>query len=303
MRFGVSHANIGRFADPAAATELAHAVEDAGFESLWTVDHVVLPKHHGRHYPETADGSLPFPIDHPIAEPLAWIAHVGAVTTRLRLGTGILVLPQRNPLVAAKTLATVDRMSGGRLDVGIGAGWLREEFDALGADFRHRGALLDEHLAAMRALWSTDVATHDGDHVRFSEVACSPRPVQHPLPVHVGGYSDVAARRAGRVGQGFFPGGSDDLPRLRELMARARAAATDAGRDPVDLEITTRWTRDPDRLWDTSHLDALAAAGVDRVLVPAWVLDQLGLHDTITRIADRVIPQYAAPPHEHEETR
>lgn len=292
MRFGVSHANIGRFAEPSAAVALVQAVEAAGFESIWTVDHVVLPKHYAKRYPETSDGAFPFRIDLPIAEPLTWIAYAASASETIRMGTGILVLPQRNPLVTAKVLASLDRLTRGRLDVGVGAGWLREEFDALGADFARRGALLDEHIAAMRELWTNSVATHHGETITFREVACSPVPVQQPLPVHIGGFSSAAANRAGQVGEGFFPAGLGDTHRLGDLVAEAREAAASAGREPADLEITARWTRDAEGLRDLSRLDRLAEIGVDRVVLPAWLLDNGDLHGNLTNLATRVIADY-----------
>ncbi len=167
----------------------------------------------------------------PMAEPLVWAAHLAAVTTTLKLASGVLVLPQREPVLLAKQAATVAVLSQGRLILGAGTGWLREEFAILGAEFDHRVARMDEHVTAMRALWADDVADFDGTFVSFTGAQISPRPPGGAVPIVVGGDSDAAARRAGRIGDGWFPAKTttEALPRLLDL---AHKAAADAGRDP-----------------------------------------------------------------------
>jgi probable F420-dependent oxidoreductase len=294
VKLGLSHANIGRFSEPDAAAELASAAEAAGFESLWTVEHVVLPTVYEPRYPETPNGQFPFDVTEPIADPFVWLAFVAARTRRIKLGTGVVVLPQRNALVAAKAAATLDRLAGGRLMLGVGAGWLREEFDALGADFARRGVRLNESIELMRRLWTGEPATFSGETSAFSNVISRPTPARARIPVHVGGYSTTAAIRAGRLGDGFFPGGYGQRERLRTLIARARAEATAAGRDPEALEITARWTKNPDELSDLDALKELEEMGVHRVLIPVSVFDPGDLSGALHRLADRVLNTFAS---------
>jgi probable F420-dependent oxidoreductase len=170
-------------------------------------------------------------------DPLIWLAYVAAGTSTLRLGTGILIVPQRNPLVLAKELATLDILSGGRMILGAGLGWLEEEFDALGIPFTGRGQRTEEAIGAMRALWSQEQASFDGSTVGFRNCCLRPQPVGGTIPVHVGGHSQAAARRAGRIGDGFFPFGvtRDELPSLLQAM---RCSAQEAGRDPASIELS-----------------------------------------------------------------
>ena len=147
--------------------------------------------------------------DTPIPDPLIWLAFAAAAAPKLRLGTCILIVPQRNPLVLAKELATLDHLSGGRVELGLGVGWLKEEFDALGVAWERRGARNDEYVAAMRALWAGPHAEFHGEFVDFAPVTCSPRPVQSRLPILVGGDTDAAIQRAVRIADGYFPGEGD----------------------------------------------------------------------------------------------
>jgi probable F420-dependent oxidoreductase len=154
MKFGIVFANTGPFADGGAAAEMAVAAEAAGFESLWTVEHVVVPSGYDSAYPYDPSGKMPGGEDVDIPDPLIWLSWVASATSTIRLATGILIVPQRNPVVLAKELATLDHLSGGRMELGIGVGWLEEEFDAIGVPFAERGRRTDDHIAAMRALWS-----------------------------------------------------------------------------------------------------------------------------------------------------
>lgn len=286
MKFGLAFANTGPFSEPDAAAEFAVAAECAGFESLWTVEHVVVPSGYQSTYPYDASGRMPGGETLDIPDPLIWLAYIAARTTAIKLATGILILPQRNPVVLAKELATLDHMSGGRMELGIGVGWLEEEFDAIGVPFAGRGARTDDYVAAMRALWADELATHQGEFVDFADCVMRPSPIRRAIPVHVGGHSEIAARRAGRLGDGFFPGkGShDDLARFFHIV---RATAAEHGRDPDAIELTTGG----DGAIGERALDevaALASLGVDRVMVPAilfWKDTAAGL----ARYGDEVI--------------
>ncbi len=259
MKFGLRYCNTGRYVDPERAVELLQAGEAAGFESAWTVEHTVLPEGYESPYPYSPDGKIAGGAnDIPLPDPLIWMAYVAARTSTIKLGTGILILPQHNPVITAKQIATLDVMSAGRILIGIGVGWLAEEFDALGVEFASRGARTDEYVAAMRVLWSDDAPTFSGEFVQFKGAYCRPQPVNGTVPIIVGGHSKAAARRAGRIGDGFFParGISEDLLQL------ARTTASENGRDPDALEITASL---PPNL---EEIPALAALGVDRILVP-----------------------------------
>ena len=259
MKFGLRYCNTGRYVDPAEAVELILAAEEAGFESAWTVEHTVIPENYQSAYPYSEDGKMAGGQDDvPLPDPLIWMAYVAAVTSKIKLATGILILPQHNPVITAKQIATLDMMSGGRVLLGIGVGWMREEFEALGAPFEDRGARTDDYVAAMRALWSQEKATHHGEYANFENIYCRPQPIDGAVPIIVGGHSRPAARRAGRLGNGYFPARGAPA----DLISLARETAEKHGRDPDTLEITTSF---PD---DVDQISALANAGVDRLLIP-----------------------------------
>ena len=288
MKFGLRYCNTGPYVDPARAVAVLEAGEEAGFESAWTVDHVVVPKGYESAYPYSPDGKMAGGKDDlHLPDPLIWLAYAAACTERIKLATGILIVPQRNPVVAAKQIATIDHMSGGRMLLGVGVGWMEEEFNTIGADFPGRGARTDEYIAAMRELWSAETPSFHGETVNFEKAYCLPQPVQGSIPIIVGGHSKPAARRAGRLGDGFFP--ARGAP--EELISLARQTAAAAGRDPEALEITVGL---PD---DLADIPKLAALGVSRVLVPVSPMaglktaiagpeEALTWSDTLARYAD-----------------
>jgi probable F420-dependent oxidoreductase len=288
MKFGLRYCNTGRYTDPREAVALLQAGEAAGFESAWTVEHVVVPRDYRSAYPYSPDGRMPGREPaFSIPDPLIWMAYVAAATTRIRLATGILILPEHNPVLCAKQVATLDHLSGGRVILGIGVGWLAEEFDAMGVPFAARGARTEDYIAAMRALWEQDEPSHEGRFVRFQGAYMRPKPVAGTVPIVIGGHSEAAARRAGRLAQGFFP--ARGAP--PELLAALHASARAAGRDPAAIEVTVSA---PD---DLERLPELAAAGVGRVLVPVTANtgvtrpirgpeDLLAWRDVIARHAD-----------------
>jgi probable F420-dependent oxidoreductase len=261
VHIGVMFANGGRSADAEHAAELAVAAEDVGFESLWAVQHVVMPVEHASEYPYAAGGTVPGGAAIAIPDPLVWLAWAGALTSRIRLATGILILPQQHPLVVAKQVATLDRLTGGRVILGIGAGWLREEFDALGAEFDYRGARLDESIEVLRRAWSPGSTSFDGTHLRFAPVHVEPKP-EAQIPIVIGGHSEAAARRAGRLAEGFFPLACQG-ERLVRLVNTVRSEARRAGRDATAVEITVDAPR------TAAEADVQARLNVDRVVVNA----------------------------------
>ena len=288
MKFGLRYCNIGRYMKPENAVELVQAGEAAGFESAWTVEHTVVPDGYQSPYPYSADGKMPGGTDDfPLPDPLIWMAYVAAATSRIKLGTAILILPQHNPVITAKQVASLDYMSGGRVLLGIGVGWMKEEFDAIGASFHDRGKRADEYVAAMRELWSSDRPTFHGEFVNFDAAYCKPQPVNKAVPIIVGGDSTYAARRAGRLGDGYFPARGAPM----DLIELARRTAQEHGRDPDSVEITVSMPEDLDQI------PVLAAAGVKRLAVPvssgaglntmiSSPDDALKWRDTIEKYAD-----------------
>lgn len=286
MKFGIVFANTGPFCDPTVAIDFARAAEGAGFESLWTVEHTVVPAGYQSEYPYDRSGRMPGADDAPIPDPLMWLAFLASATTTIRLGTGILIQPQRNPVVLAKEVATLDHLSSGRMELGVGVGWLEEEFDAIGVPFAERGRRTDDGIGAMRALWSQDRATFAGEFTSFTECISRPQPVAGGVPIHIGGHSDVAARRAGRIGDGFFPAKGSHR-RMGELFDLVRTTAVEVGRDPSAIEFTSGGNG----VFGPAALDeatALAELGVDRIVVPAFLFYQ-DPTDALARYGDEVI--------------
>jgi probable F420-dependent oxidoreductase len=285
MKFGLAFASsIG--VDATSALDVCRRAEAAGFESLWGGEHVILPSTIASKYPYSADGKIPAEPDTPIPDPLIWLAFAAAAAPKMRLGTCILIVPQRNPVVLAKELATLDTLSGGRVELGIGVGWLREEFDALGVPWERRGARNDEYIGAMRALWKGPHASFRGEFVSFEPVTCSPRPVNGSIPIIVGGDTDAAIDRVVRLADGYFPG-EGDFERLRALVGKLRAAAERAGRDPASIEIHAMFgaqMADPIR-----GAEQLAALGVSRAMVPAFFFAGPGGLDRLSEFGDQVI--------------
>ena len=269
MKFAIAFANIGPLAHPRPAVEFAQAAEAAGFESVWAVEHSVVPAGYESTYPYDPSGRMPGPDDSEIPDPLVWLSFLASATSTLKLATGVLILPQRNPMVLAKEVATIDMMSEGRMLLGVGSGWLEEEFDAIGVPFAERGRRTDENVAVLRALWEQDEASFEGEFHSFSNCIVSPKPVEGTIPIHVGGHTPVAARRAGRLGNGFFPA-KGNHEELRDLFATARATAEEHGRDPDAIEFTTggNGVLGSGAL---AEIEALAELGVDRVIVPSFV--------------------------------
>jgi probable F420-dependent oxidoreductase len=267
MKFGLIFVNTGMGSTPAGARQLAQNAEAAGFESLWTVEHVVVPSGYESKYPYDASGKMAGGLEEfDLPDPLIWLTYAGAVTERIKLGTGILILPQRNPLVVAKELATLDAFTGGRVILGTGVGWLREEFDALGVPFADRGRRHDDYVEALRALWRGDRASLRSTYANFDRCISRPVPAQGSIPIVIGGHTAKAAQRAARIGDGFFPG-SGGLDALQTAFDEMRAECERIGRDPNEVELSAGGGgRDLDEM--SARIEQLAAMGVSRVLLP-----------------------------------
>jgi probable F420-dependent oxidoreductase len=208
-----------------------------------------------------------------------WLAYVGALTSRLRLATGILILPERNPVILAKEVATLDALTSGRMILGIGIGWLREEFEAIGVPFEDRAARTEEAMAALRALWSAE-ETHQGERFRFKQARSYPKPFSPAgIPLVVGGHTNAAARRAARFADGFLPAGKD----LEALIEECRRTARKLGRDPDAIEFTVPGTV------DLEQAKRFRALGVRRILVNAPTRVLADVDRAFTALADDFI--------------
>jgi len=251
MQFGFNLPNSGRLAAPAIMAKIAREGEALGYDYLTVTDHVVLPDMAEPGYPYSESGAF-YSTDsgyrHEMLTLAAWLA---ATTARIRLVLAVLVVPHRPAVLAAKQLATVDVLSGGRLTVGIGAGWLKAEFDAVvTTPFAERGAVTDEYVSAFRTLWTEKKPVIDGKYVRYDGLLLEPKPVQQPHPpIWVGGESGPSLRRAARFGDAWYPIGSnnkhllDTLPRLAAGIARLRKLTAEAGRDPSAVSVVYRVKR------------------------------------------------------------
>jgi len=283
VKFGIVFANTGFAATPDGAAALGQIAEEAGFDSLWTVEHVIVPAGYESQYPYSPTGKMPGNEDNPIPDPLIWLTWVAANTRTIRLATGILILPQRNPIVLSKEVATLDLLSGGRAILGVGVGWLLEEFDAIGVDFDDRGAITDEYMAALRVLWRDEEPTFSGQWTSFEKAKMYPKPAQGGgVPLHVGGHSKAAARRAGRLGDGFFPA-KGSLEQLSELFEVARSTAKEAGRDPSAIEMTCGGAM------DVEGVKKYADIGADRLVVPAFGRDAESYKQMLGGFGENVI--------------
>ena len=283
MKLGLMFVNSGPFSNPTLLAHLATTAERCGIESLWTVEHVVIPENYQSPYPYSSSGKIPGGEDVSIPDPLLPLTFIAALTKKVKLATGVLILPQRHPLYVAKEVATLDALSNGRAILGIGSGWLKEEFDSLGLDFHARGARTDESIKAMRALWSDGASSFHGKHFNFGPVKCYPKPVQKGgVPIHIGGHSPAAARRAGRYGDGFFPA-LGEIPKLKELFALMKSEAEKAGRNPASIELSTMGRPRVD------DLKALQDIGVSRVVIAPPAFDAEGLTRGLDKLQNEVI--------------
>jgi probable F420-dependent oxidoreductase len=243
VRYGFYLPTRGATASPEALETLVARGEALGFASVVVADHIVFPVTITSRYPYTVSGAFPGQGD--ALEQLPLMAFVAARSRTLRLISSVMILPYRNPVVTAKMLATIDVLSRGRLTVGVGVGWLREEFEALGAPpFERRGAVSDEYLRIFKTLWTQDPASYRGEFYRFEAIRCLPHPVQKPHPpIWVGGHSKAALRRAARLGDGWHPVGANPAvplgpAELRASLDELRRLTEAEGRDPATLTIS-----------------------------------------------------------------
>jgi probable F420-dependent oxidoreductase len=260
----------GLTTNPEYVTPLVEMCESVGLESIWAVEHVVMAEDYEPLYPYSQDGRAPTGPDTMMPDPLEWLSFVAARTERLRLGTSVLIASQHNAVVLAKRVATLDALSNGRLTLGVGIGWQREEYEAVGVPYRDRGRRLDECIEAMRILWKEGPQSYHGRHFDFERVNLDTKPAQpEGVPLVIGGSSEFAARRAGRLGDGFYPyviSPEDYAARIEDI----GAAAKEAGRDASAIELTV-WPASYDftRTFDVDFVRSYRDLGVERVVVSA----------------------------------
>ena len=245
IEFGISTLSRGILLSREAYMQVAQAAERAGFAFLSVNDHLVVPGNLGSAYPYTQGGAWAAAEHGHCFDQLATLAFLAGCTSRLRLLTSVMVVPHRPPIATAKMLATIDVLSGGRLILGVGAGWMREEFALLGAPFAERGAVTDEYLEAFKALWTQARPAYAGKHVKFADLIFEPKPMQKPHPpIWVGGESLAALRRTVRLGDAWYPGNNsqtkslDTSARLGTAIAGLRDMAEAAGRDPASIAVS-----------------------------------------------------------------
>jgi probable F420-dependent oxidoreductase len=266
MRLGLHALGIGPGARREIIDSVAVAAESAGFSTLWAGEHVVLVDDGASRYPYADDGRIAVPADADWLDPLIALSFAAAATRTIRLATGVLLLPEHQPVALAKRVASLDRLSGGRLTLGIGVGWSREEFAALGIPFERRGARTDEYLAALRTIWRDAPASFQGSFVNFSDIRVNPRPVRgERLPVVVGGNSDAALRRVAALGDGWYGFNLSGVSEVRERIGELRRLCAARQRDPSELEIAVALDHPP----TLEERDGLAELGVDELVLVA----------------------------------
>jgi probable F420-dependent oxidoreductase len=260
----------GYITDPVHTRAFVQMLEAEGVESVWGVEHVVVARDYEPRYSYSSSGRMADSPDTVMPDPLEWLSFVAACTERLRLGTGVLVLTLHQPAVIAKRVATLDNLSGGRVTLGVGSGWQIEEYRACGVPYEKRGARLDEAITALRELWQPGYRTHHGACFAFDECESKPQPARPGgPPIVIGGSTPAAARRAGRVGDGFFPYvvNPDELASLLDIV---RTTAREHGRDPDAVEVTVwpgSWQRGASL--DPAVMRAFVDAGGQRLMVSA----------------------------------
>ncbi|MBI3994236.1 MAG: LLM class F420-dependent oxidoreductase [Candidatus Lambdaproteobacteria bacterium] len=290
MKFGIVPVNLGRFCEPETIVPFAQQAEALGFESLWTFEHVIIPKSYDSVYPYNPTGKLSFGPDAEFIDPLIALTYIAASTKKLRLGTGVNILPQVSPLYFAKQTACIDHLSNGRLMLGLGVGWLKEEFDAIGVPFERRGERTDEYLKALKLAWSGKEVNFKGEFLDWHDFKILPPSKQKPhIPVIIGGTTKRAIRRLVEHGDGWYVI-HKDLDHLRENMAKLDKELKAQGRKKQTLELTAYWN------YYAEGLDSLKVyedMGIERVLINVHALRQKDIYTALEVFANDVISKVA----------
>jgi probable F420-dependent oxidoreductase len=279
---------IGAGATREVIDEVARAAEQCGFASLWSGEHVVMVDQSHSRYPYSDDGRIAVPSEADWIDPMIGLSFAAAATTSIQIATGVLLLPEHNPVLIAKQAATLDVLSGGRFTLGVGIGWSREEFEALGVPFARRAARTAEYVEAIRTIWRDDIASFQGEFVNFDSIRVNPKPLSdRRVPVMVGGNSDTALRRVAKWGDGWYGFNLDDVPAVGERLAVLQRLCDHHGRDRSQIKVAVA-LRDP----QPDHIDQLAALGVDElVLVDSPPADPRDAAVWAAALADRWMPR------------
>ena len=291
MRIGIQVAFGGPAADPDHIRETARRAEERDFHSIWIPEHVVMFEEHASRYPYSEDGRIGGGPSLAPLEPLTGLAFMAACTDKIRLGTGIVIVPQRNPVYTAKQVADVDVLSRGRLNFGIGVGWLAEEFEALGVPFEHRGARSDEYIAVMKALWTQETSNYEGRFHSLKNVVQNPKPVQKPHPpIYVGGESDAALARVARLGNGWY--GFNLTPEtLPERLQALEAHLSQHGRSRREIDIiVSPYLQKP----DIDMVRRFRDQGVDEVVLTAFHPKRERLYQMMDGFAEQIVERAKA---------
>lgn len=283
MQLGLHALGIGTGAERSVIDAVASAADDAGFATLWAGEHVVMVDRSWSQYPYSDDGVIAVPAQADWLDPMIALSFAAAASSRITVATGVLLLPEHNPVIVAKQAASLDTLSGGRLTLGVGVGWSREEFDALGVPFERRAARTAEYVAAIRTLWRDDVASYDGEFVGFDSIRVNPKPVRNSgIPVVVGGNSDAALRRVAAWGDGWYGFYLKDVAAVRDRISLLERLCTEAGRDRAELRLSVA-LRSP----RPDDIGALTELGVDElVLVESPPQDAASVTGWIAALAE-----------------
>jgi probable F420-dependent oxidoreductase len=289
VKLAVEFPSVAYREGPDGVARLARAIEQIGYDGIDVFDHVVMP------FPTDGRPAGPYPATMPIVEALVTLGYVAAITSRVTIGTEVLVLPQREPTLVAKQVSTLDTLSGGRVRLGVGVGWQEAEYEALGEDFHTRGARMDEAIALLRTYWEHERVDFAGAHSRAVAMAMEPKPPQGGrLPIWIGGRSDAALRRVGRLGDGWMAGAIADAPTARTAMAAIRRHAEAAGRDPAAIGLHSmvatppsspegkRFYAEPDRV--VARVVELDAMGFQWAAINATAIFQAGARSVAAMI-------------------
>ena len=292
MNIGCHLPVYGPAATREALTLFARRAETLGYDSLWVSDHVVIPYTIRSRYPYNATGDFPLAPDTDFLEPLTVMALVAGVTNRIRLGTSVLVLPHRHPVLTAKMLATLDHLAPGRVILGAGVGWMKEEIELLGVPHNRRGAWSDEAIRVMRNCWKDERVSFSGEFFSFQDVGVRPRPINRGIPIWIGGHTERALRRVVTLGDGWhaaFP----SADKLRDGIAELKKACAKEGRDPATLTISARVGLPARKRADelVSELRALRDLGVGHVILESRMRDLPEMTETYERFAQDVRPR------------
>src|SRR5690242_9293515 len=292
MNIGCHLPVYGPAATREALTLFARRAEALGYDSLWVSDHVVIPEAIRSRYPYNATGDFPLPADTDFLEPLTVMALVAGVTSKIRLGTSVLVLPHRHPVLTAKMLATLDHLAPGRVILGAGVGWMKEEIELFGVPYPRRGAWSDEAIRVMRACWKDERAAFTGEFFAFEGLGVRPRPAARTIPIWIGGHSARALRRVATLGDGWhaaFP----SAEALRDGLAELQKACAKAGRDPATLTISARVGLPARTSADdlVAELGAFRDLGVHHVILETRMRDLPEMTERLERFAQDVRPR------------